>query len=161
LVLSSSSTSVFTVTQAGGFAPIRLNCGGPGFTDFSGNTWQADGGRNYSVTSAQIAQADIPAVYQKEAFAAGNGLSYQFNVPNGNVNVKLRFAEIYLTQPGARVVNIVINGTTVMSGFDILGHVGPNTAYDLTFPTSVSNGQVSIQIVPVNGTAKLSGIEIY
>jgi hypothetical protein len=129
--------------------------------DPSGNLWQADTGRNYSVTASGIANADIPAVYQKEAYATGSGLYYQFSVPNGSLNVKLRFAEIYLAAAGQRLVNIVINGSTVAAGFDILQHVPPNTAYDVTFPTNISNGQLTIQIVPTTGTAKLSGIEIY
>ena len=152
----------FPVSQAGVvFAGVRVNCGGPSMTDSAGNLWQADAGRNYSVTMASIANTTTPALYQKEAFAAGSGLSYQLSVPNGAFTVKLHFAEIYLTSPGQRVVNIIINGITVMGSFDILQQTSANTAYDLTFPTSVTNGQVTIQIVPVVGTASLSGIEIY
>jgi YVTN family beta-propeller protein len=161
LVLSDGGGS-FTVTQGGqSFSPIRVNAGGAAFTDGSGNTWMADTTHNFSITTAAIQNADLPAVYQKEAFASGNGLSYQFAVPNGTVTVKLRFSEFYFMQRGARVMNITINGTTVMSRFDILAHTSPNSAYDLTFPTTVNNGQVTIQIIPVTGPAKVSGIEIY
>ena len=57
-------------------------------------------------------------------------------------------------------MNVVINGTTMQSAFDILAYTSTNTAYDLTFPVTVSSGQITIQLVPVIGPAKLDGLEI-
>jgi len=59
------------------------------------------------------------------------------------------------------VFNIVINGTTVYPNFDIAGLTGANTALDETFVVSAGNGVIAIQLVPVTGSPKLSGIEIY
>jgi YVTN family beta-propeller protein len=150
----------FVVSQAGlAFSAIRINCGGPSITDPIGNAWAADDQRNRSITTAPIANTNNPAIYQKESWTTGT-LGYQFAVPNGSRTVNLHFAEIYLTQPGQRVFNIVINGTTVRSGFDILATAGANTANVQSFNVSVTNGQLIIQLVPVTGTPKLSGIEI-
>lgn len=151
----------FTVSQAGtGFSPIRVNCGGPAMTDSNGNAWSADSARNTATTMAPIANTNMPALYQKESWSTGT-LKYQFSVPNGAVTVKLRFAEIYLTQRGQRLFNIVINGVTVEANVDILVQAQPNTAFDATYPVNVTNGQVTVQIVPLTGAAKLSGLEIY
>jgi hypothetical protein len=57
-------------------------------------------------------------------------------------------------------MNIVINGATVQSSFDILANTSVNTAYDLTFPVVVTGGQITIQLVPVLGPAKLDALEI-
>lgn len=150
----------FTVTEQGpGFTAIRVHCGSPAFTDSNGVSWQADSGRNYSVTTSAIANTSTPVLYQQQSYAA-NGLTYQFSVPNGSHTVKLHFAEIYLTQPNQRVMNIVINGTTLQAGFDILSRTGPNTAFDLTFAASTNNGQITIQILPVIGTPALAAIEV-
>lgn len=152
----------FSVTQAGAaFSAIRVNCGGPAVVDPSGNVWSADDQGNRAMTSAPIAGTNFPALYQKESWSSGT-LQYQYAVPNGSFTVKLHFSEFYLTQPGARRFDIVINGTTVFPAFDVLAHTGPNTAHVQTFGVTVSNGQVTVQLVPVGGSSpKLAGLEIY
>jgi YVTN family beta-propeller protein len=151
----------FTITQAGAaFGGIRVHCGGGQLTDGSGNIWSPDNAPNFNVTNAGIANTSMPALYQTEAWSTGT-LQYQFNVPNGAFTVKLRFAEFYETQPGRRTFNIVINGVTYYSSFDILANVAPNTAYDVPIPVVVSNGQIIVQLVPVVGPAKINAIEIF
>jgi hypothetical protein len=112
-----------------------------------------------SSTTNSIANTSISPLYQKDKWSTGT-LQYQYSVPNGSYNVTLKFAEFYLTQRGQREVNVVINGTTMQAAFDILANTSPNTAYDLTFPVTVNNGQITIQLVPVVGPAKLDGLEI-
>lgn len=150
----------FTVTQQGvAFSAIRVNAGGGQITDGSGNVWAAGNPTNYSVTTNGIAGANPPALYQSEAWSTST-LQYQYSVPNGSHTVKLKFAEFYLTQRGQRTFNIVVNGSTWMANFDILAYTSPNTAYDVSIPVNVTNGQVVIQLVPVTGAAKVDGIEI-
>src|SRR5260370_19629678 len=48
-----------------------------------------------------------------------------------------------------------VNGTTYYSSYDILSAVAANTADDVSIPVVVSNGQVTIQLVSVNGPAKI------
>ena len=149
-----------SITQSGlGFTPIRVNCGGPAFTDASGNAWSDDQQRNRSITMAPIANTPNPAIYQKESWSTGT-LQYQFTVPNGSFTVKLHFSEFYLCQSGQRVFDIVINGQVVHPRFDILSQTGPNAANVQTFSVSVTSGQLTIQLVPVTGSPKLAGIEI-
>ena len=154
------AAQTFTVTEGGdSFSPIFINCGGPSYTDPNNNVWIPDNAGNISSTTNTIANTTTPTLYQSDTWSTGT-LQYQYSVPNGNYNVTLKFAEFYVLQAGQRQVNIVINGTTVQSAFDILAYTTPNTAYDLTFPVTVSTGQITIQLVPVVGTAKLNALAI-
>jgi hypothetical protein len=154
------AAQTLTVTEAGdSFSPIFINCGGPSYTDPNNNVWIPDNAGNISSTTNTIANTATPTLYQSDTWSTGT-LQYQYAVPDGNYNVTLKFAEFYLLQAGQRQVNIVINGTTVQSAFDILAYTTPNTAYDLTFPVTVSTGQITVQLVPVLGTAKLNALEI-
>jgi hypothetical protein len=128
-------------------------------TDGSGNVWVPDNATKFSVTDAAIASTTTQALYQTDAWSSGT-LQRQFNVPNGSFTVLLKFAEFYLIGPGQRTFNIVVNGTTFYASFDILAHVAPNTAYDVSIPVTVSNGQITIQLVPVTGSPKLNALQI-
>ena len=76
--------------------------------------------------------------------------------------VLLHFAVFYWSAAGKRVFNVAINGTTMLSNFDIYATVGKNKAlveqYDAT---ANSSGQIVISYT--NGTVdqpKSSGIEV-
>ena len=153
--------SPYTISEAGLTSHIRVRCGGPQFTDGSGNVWISDNAVNFSGTNASISNTTTPALYQMETWSTGT-LTYTYNVTPGTYTVSLKFAEFYLTKSGERTFNILINGSPVMSNFDILGSPGGamNTAIDEKF-TVASSGQITIQLVPVIGSAKISAIEIY
>ena len=154
----------FEITaNANPFAPILVNAGGPAYTDSQRQVWSADedfsGGAAASTTSA-IANTADPTLYKTERYGA---FLYQFEVPNGSYNVLLKFAEIYYTTAGRRIFSVTINGTQVLTNFDIVAAAGaPLTAIDKTFPVTVTNGLVSIQFVtgPAN-LPKVSAIEVH
>ena len=158
-----SGTATVTLTPpVGSFTPIRVNAGGPAYTDSLGQAWSADtgtsGGATYT-TGANITGTSDPTLYQSEHWNGGV-LQYQFNVPSGSYAVKLKFAEIYNTGAGQRVFNININGAAVQSNFDIFAAAGGmNKALDLTF-TVASSGAITIQLIPVVSNPKISAIEI-
>jgi hypothetical protein len=160
-----SATAVVTVPPAAttAFRPIRVNAGGPAYTDPSGNSWAADmgyiGGNTYVVGST-ITGCMSPVVHQSERWSSTT-LQYQFSAPNGPYLVNLMFAEIYYTQPGQRIFNVVINGQTVLWNFDPLAEAGgPNKAVDRKFAINVTGGLITIQLVPVVSNPKVSAIEI-
>ena len=146
------------------FAPIRVNAGGGAYTDTQGNVWSADygyaNGATFSTTNAISGTSD-PTPYQTERWSTGT-LQYGFTVPNGTYAVTLKFAEIYFNNtPGQRVFNIVINGTTVASNFDITAQAGgANIAVDRTYSVNVISGQIVIQLVSVVQNPKISAIQI-
>jgi hypothetical protein len=147
--------------------PIRVNCGGPGYTDSKGQVWDADhgssSGSTYLVASPIGGTAD-PKLFQTERYNsnASAGMVYAFAVPNGQYHVNLYFAEIYgPTQvKGARVFNVKIAGAAVFSNLDIFAEAGANAALIKGADVSVSNGQVSIEFDNLVQNAKINAIEI-
>jgi hypothetical protein len=60
-----------------------------------------------------------------------------------------------------RVFNVDINGTRVLSNFDIVAQAGgANRAIDKTFPATVSNGMLSIAFIPVIDAPQVSAIKV-
>jgi hypothetical protein len=140
---------------------VRVNAGGPAYTDPAQQVWNADvgatGGRTFSTTAA-IANTATPVLYQSER----SGMSaYRFTVPNGTYSVTLKFAEIWFTLPGQRVFNVSINGTRVLTNFDIVSQAGgPKIAVDKQFTVPVTTGQISIDFQGVADEPKISAIQI-
>src|SRR6266849_9831503 len=127
--------------------PIRVNAGGPAYTDSTGTVWYADsaytGGFAFS-TANQIANTTTPVLYQDQR-ADDGGFGYNFTVPNGSYTVKLKFAELYFSTPGQRVFDILLNGKVVTQNFDPIVAAGaPFTAIDQQYALTVSNGQSQI-----------------
>lgn len=142
------------------FTPIRMNSGGPQFRDSSGQLWNVEsnvsGGALYS-TGQSIAKTTDQALYRTVRYGT---FRYQLPVTNGNRTVRLRFSEIYYNQTGRRVFDVRINGTRVLTGFDIAAAGGAFTAVDREFPVSVTNGSILIEFVPVIENPSVSAIEI-
>ena len=125
--------------------------------------WSADtgfvGGSTFA-TGSLIGNTGTQTLYQSERWNAGT-VRYQFTVPNGTYTLNLKFAEIYFTGVGQRVFNIVVNGQTLLPGFDPVAAAGAaNRAIDKPFPVTVTNGQIDIQLVSVVSNPKISAIEI-
>jgi Malectin domain/Chitobiase/beta-hexosaminidase C-terminal domain/Fn3 associated len=159
---SAIATSIITIQGSSGAGLFLVHAGGGQYTDTLGQVWSADnsftGGWTGS-TASSIQNTSDPALYQSERYGA---FSYNFTVPNGNYTVLLKFAETYWTQAGQRVFNVSINGTPVLTNFDIIVAAGaPLTAVDKSFPVTVSNGTITVQFT--TGSAnwpKVSAIEI-
>jgi hypothetical protein len=150
--LNGSKTATLTVNPAPSFTPVRINSGGPAYTDSSGQRWSADtgyaGGSPYTVTKT-ITNTSDPTLYKTSRYGAS--LSYSISAPAGTYSVTLKFAELYWTASGGRVFNVAINGTTVLSKFDIFAAAGGAfKAVDKTF-TVRSTGTITIKFT--TGTA--------
>ena len=141
---------------------VLVHAGGAAYTDSLGQNWIADAdftGGSTAGTTSTIKGTPDPTLYQTERYGS---FSYQFAVPNGTHNVTLKFAEIYWTTTGQRIFNVSINGTQVLTNFDIVAAAGaPLTAIDKTFPVTVSNGTVTVQFILGSANyPKVSAIEI-
>jgi hypothetical protein len=146
---------------ASGFTPIRVNAGGSAYVDSLGQQWSADNsysGGGVLDSHAAISNTSNPALYA--AIHWGDTL-YRFQVPNGSYKITLKFADPFLQKAGERLFNVVINGATVLSNFDIIAAAGgPNRAVDRTIPVTVTGGQIAIETSIVSYGAILSAIEI-
>ncbi len=132
------------------FTTIRVAAGQTSVvSDGKGQSWSADtsytGGMTaVETTQVSIANTDSPVLYNGQRY--GNpSFSYLFTVPNGSYTVTLKFAELYVTAAGQRLFDIVLDGTTVETAFDIYATAGAmNTAVDRSYPVTVSNGKIEI-----------------
>lgn len=143
----------------------RVNCGGTQYIDVSGYTWAADtnyvGGGTASTTNT-ITNTTDPVLDQTERW--GNPFSYIFNVPAGNYQVLLKFAESTFNANGARVFNVSINGSAALSNFDIYQSAPEaNRAIERVFENIAPNaqGQIIIQFGPASAdAAKIDAIQV-
>ena len=143
---------------------LQINSGG-GAT----GTWVADedfNGGTTVATSAAISTTGVTnpapqAVYQTNRFG-----SFTYAVPGytagATYTIRLHFAETYWTTAGSRVFNVLIDGTQVLTNFDIFATAGgENKAVVEQFTETVpSNGIFTIQFVTVKDNAQVNGIEI-
>lgn len=153
------------------FAGIRVNCGGPIYVDSRGMVWEADNGTQNGLISYNtntIFNTSDPAIYRTKKFQPRGDLVYTFAVTPGVYMLKLHFAETYPgTQAiGKRVFNILINGVSVWTNFDVYAEVGSNTALvktrviDLSLNPGPSGSEIEIRMTHVVENPFVCGIEI-
>lgn len=124
------------------------------------------GGSTYlstnTINTAGVANAAPAAVYQSERY--GN-FSYTIGglASAASYTVRLHFAEIVYSGAGHRIFNVSINGSQVLTNFDIFAYAGQmNKAVALDFTTvATSRGEIVITYSSVADFAKSSGVEIF
>ena len=136
------------------------------------NVFQADqfrlAGNSYNRTNSKAvdtSNVDAPAaVFQTLADLNYNSPSIAYGIPlaDGNYQVKLLFDDPDSTAVGQRKFDIVANGTTVQSNYDIFAAAGgANKAVAYTLDTSATGGKgLRIDLMLKTGDVILSGIEI-
>jgi len=144
---------------------IRVDSGG-----VTSGSWLADedySGGNESSTTAAINTAQVTnpapqAVYQTERFGA-----FTYTIPGltagASYTVNLNFAEIYWTAAGKREFNVLINGTQVLTNFDVFAAAGGENIAIVKSFTATANSSGAIIIQFTTGAAdlpKVSGIEV-
>jgi len=146
---------------------VSINSGGPTVGNFVGDI-SFVGGSTFSTTNAintsQITGTVPPqAVFQTERFG-----EFTYTLPGFTAGraatVTLYIAESFWTAAGQRTFNVVINGATVLSAFDIFAAAGgANRAIARTFNTTANaSGQVVIQFARGGGpdNPKISAVTV-
>lgn len=118
-----------------------------------------------TVDTSKVTNPAPQAVYQYERY--GSGTSFTYTLPNltagGSYTVRLHFAKTYFTSTGQRIFNVSINGTQVLTNFDIVAAAGgAKTAVIEQFATA-ANSSGDIVIAFNLGSAnnpKVDGIEV-
>jgi hypothetical protein len=143
---------------------IQIDAGSASpYVGSDGTTWSADmdysGGTTYAST-APVTGTSNSTLYQSGRYAT-TSFSYSASVRNGDYDVTLKFAETYWSAAGKRIFNVAINGTTVLSNFDIFATAGgANIANDQTFPVTVTTGQIQILFTSSVDNAVVNAIQI-
>jgi len=149
----------------------NINAGGPAVGSFAADT-DFNGGVTIdhanTINLTGVTNPAPMAVYQSARVTAtiGAGTTFSYTIPGftsgSNHTVRLHFAETFWTAAGNRVFNVSINGTQVLTNFDIFAAAGAmNKAVIRQFATTAnSSGQIVIQFTTVTNKALISGIEI-
>ncbi|WP_161887880.1 malectin domain-containing carbohydrate-binding protein [Pontibacter russatus] len=151
-----------------------LNAGGTALTDSQARKWGADAyfnGGTASSKSFDVQGTADDALYLAYRYAA-SGAPFSYRIPvsaDGAYTVRLHFLEPYFGAPGgkttgltgARVFHVDMEGTRVLSNYDIYKQDGAGKAVVKTFENvSVSGGTLDLSFISVTNNAIISAIEI-
>ncbi|HEY6790564.1 MAG TPA: putative Ig domain-containing protein, partial [Trebonia sp.] len=160
-LLAATAFSAGTAVAAGG---VQIDAGGAAAApfvadeDFAGGTAAST---THAITTTGVTSPAPQAVYQSNRY--GN---FTYTVPGltagASYTVRLHFAEEYWTTAGSRTFNVLINGTQVLTNFDIFATAGGEyiAVVEPFTATASSAGAVTIQFVTVKDNAQVNGIEV-
>jgi hypothetical protein len=176
LTLTGSSGSVthsasvtLVVNPVAGTPVYQINSGGPVVAPFAADAYFTGGTADVTTggtvdTSAVTNPAPEP-VYDTERWGP-----FTYTVPSltpaASYTVRLHFAEIYWTAAGQRSFNVLINGTQVLTNFDIIAAAGAAKKAIVKQFTATANGSGQIVVQYTAGVnsndnnPKSSAIEI-
>ncbi|MAE69672.1 MAG: hypothetical protein CME06_04285 [Gemmatimonadetes bacterium] len=162
--------SVWVLASSAPALDVGINCGGTEYQSHSGVTYEADrqfvpgdmgaeGGRpGPALSGSRIQHRFDSPLYARTRIAAD---AYIFDdLSNGWYVVTIAFAEVESQPPGARVFDLVIEGNTVLSGYDVHAEVGPNTPADWAFAVELTDGELRIDLAPSSGETTVSAVRI-
>ena len=173
----STATTTITVSAPPTWS-LRINAGGAvlpgGWTgDLSpvsvyGNSaaaksWTVSTTSTITTTDASIPLGTPASMFQSARYdgSAGANMAYTVPVPqNGQYVVRLYFAEYSFTAAGKRKFSVAINGTTVLTNFDIFTAAGgakKGVARAFTISTS---GPITVGFTRGNENPVIQGIEV-
>jgi hypothetical protein len=166
LALTFSTVPLYASGQTLSPSLLRIHSGGPAV-----GSWAADQGFSTSstaATSSSISTVLVPfpapqAVYQTERYGTFTYTISKLS-PGTIYPVDLHFAELHWTQAAQRQFNVFINGSAVLTNFDIFQEAGgQNIAIVRSFPVAAdSKGTIAIQFTAGNADVpKISGIDIH
>jgi hypothetical protein len=151
--------------STGGTSNIDINSGGAAVSPFVADTDYSGGGTyavTHTISTAGVTNPAPAAVYQD---AREGNITY--TVPGftaGSIHtVRLHFAELYFTTTGQREFNVAINGTNVLTNFDIVAAAGGQYKANVQQFTATANSSGQIVIHLSNGSVnqpEICGIEI-
>ncbi|HVZ70750.1 MAG TPA: malectin domain-containing carbohydrate-binding protein [Polyangia bacterium] len=142
----------------------KINCGAAAVSPFAADVDFSGGSTVTRTNTIDVSAVYNPApasVYQSQRY--GN---FTYTLPGFTAGawnqVRLHFADTHWTSAGSRSFNVSINGTAVLSNFDIIATVGAGNkalVEQFTLPAN-SSGQYVIQFTTVTDAATVSGIEV-
>ena len=140
---------------------LAINAGGDDFIGVDGVHYWADNyfldGGTYS-TTVSINRTEDDYIYQSERY---NDFSYAIPIADGDYLVTLKFAEIYHSSSGARIFDVDIEDQQVIDNLDVAYAAGSvNTAYDVSFPTTVEDGTLNIDFYNRRNNAMISALVV-
>jgi fibronectin type 3 domain-containing protein len=161
---SGPSNQANATTKAGTTSGVQINSGGPAVSPFAVDMDFTGGGTINHTNTIDLSGVTNPApmaVYQTARI--GN---FKYTIPGftagSSHTVRLHFAETYWTAAGLRVFNVSVNGTQVLTNFDIFAAAGAKNRAVIEQFTAIANasGQYVITFTPVKDNSLVSAIEV-
>lgn len=149
--------------------PWRINSGSnTPIVDSKGLAWDADvhfTSGFYDTVTNRCGTGPIGCYCKMRTYNAKTQKApygYAIPLPNSMYTVKLHFIEPFWTAAGNRVMDVVVEGTTVFPRFDIFKEAkGKNVPYSFEVNTTVTDGWLNIQLVAVLLNPLITGVEIF
>lgn len=168
LTPTNTATNTPVPTPIQGTVVKAVNAGGGSAGNFVADTW-FDQGNQYTDTSTNIDTSGFldlniapQAVYQTVRWNP----QFTYTIPGLTANapyvVILHWAELSFQQVGARKFNVAVNGTSVLSSFDVFALAGYKHAISRAFNVN-ANGSGQIVVAFSQGGADnpfINGIEV-
>ena len=130
-------------------APIRINAGGPAYTDPAGVYWRGDAyysGTTGTVTTPYaVANTTSDPLYYQRRYG-----SFNYNIPvaaAGTYTLRLHFADAVYTTAGNRNFSVRAENNTVLSNFDVAASGGGRAAIVRSFTVAVNDGTLNLNFV--------------
>jgi beta-galactosidase len=151
------------------FQELGVNVGTPAqFADGVGAAWVGDqqyapGGFGYEGGTSQRTGVIITGTTRVPLyFNYRQGLTgYRFDVPDGEYEVELLFAEPTETERGKRVFGVAVNGASIADRLDLADRSGRGRAVTLVADAcATAGGGVRVSFTPIAGEPILSAIHI-
>jgi FtsP/CotA-like multicopper oxidase with cupredoxin domain len=153
--------------------PVQINAGGPAVSPFVADT-DFTGGSTIdhanTINTSNVTNPAPAAVYQTARVGATQasevGAPFSYTIPGFTAGasylVRLHFAETFFTTAGSRVFDVSINGTQVLTNFDIFATAGGENIANIQqfYTTANASGQIVIAFTSVTNNALISGIEV-
>jgi hypothetical protein len=143
---------------------LAIDCAGPGATPYVADVDFTGGSVNSHANTIDVTGVTNPApavVYQTNRLG-----TFSYTIPGfaagSSHTVRLHFAETFFTTAGSRTFNVSINGTQVLTNFDIFAATGAkNKAIAKPFTVNANaSGAYVIQVTSVVNNSLLAGVEI-
>jgi hypothetical protein len=144
-----------------------INAGGSATGNFAADT-DFNQGNQFSDTSTSIDTSRVGETIPQSVWQTCRwNASFTYTIPGltagSTYTVALDWAELSFQAAGQRIFNVAINGTTVLSSFDVYAQVGYKKALQKQFSvTANNNGQIVIAFTQGGADNPfISGVEIW
>ncbi|MCC2670997.1 MAG: hypothetical protein K0Q72_3468, partial [Armatimonadetes bacterium] len=158
---SAASAQVAATPAAPSAQGLRINAGGTAYaaasTTFGADQYAA-GGSPWTYTTRDIVNTTDDSLYLNVRY--GTSFSYALPAAAGAYTLRLHFAECYFWA-GGRVFNVDVNGSRVLTNFDIVTAAGGlNRSIVKEFAVTSTGSVINVAFNRVVDNALLSAIEL-
>ncbi len=154
---------------------IRINVGAQRYEDKEGNMWHADKAYVHgSLGCLSLPQTDILSTSDPisdtsddelfQTIRMGEEIIYRFDLPNGDYEVGLLFAEIYWETGSAEQQDVYVQGKRLLRDFNIYDEAQHDRALRKKYKVMVTEGYLEVKFIgrslPMHSGARACAIEI-